>query len=335
MRAAVGNHGVSMDRDHKVEAGSALLKELLSQDLLAIDCSGKVNLLALQFEGIAGQDYCKKGATAEVRSASLDAAGEKLLLLSRLPSGSDELDLLSATVNDFVGYVKSAGRELSAIVLGQGPGSFTGLRIATALAQGLAVGFKIPLIEISSFAIAHFAAKAVADESNVDSGLITDGAAISAFVRGAGKGSWFYSELRSGLQDLSGSHEEATIRETRGKTRYRPSLRVELLSDEQLLHKLAIDEKGERAPKLFGFEGEDCNLGKTTPLSSQVYGDNIFKALRAQCELNYLPDESFSNEEIPHLRSSINIYPWNEVHKATPLYLRPVAAKSLKERGIG
>ena len=42
-------------------------------------------------------------------------------------------------------------RDLEGIVAGVGPGSFTGLRIACSLAQGIAMGAGTPVLPVSSF----------------------------------------------------------------------------------------------------------------------------------------------------------------------------------------
>ena len=47
-------------------------------------------------------------------------------------------------------------KQLSAVALGVGPGSFTGLRIAASFAQGISYGADIPIIRVKSFdAMAH------------------------------------------------------------------------------------------------------------------------------------------------------------------------------------
>lgn len=54
--------------------------------------------------------------------------------------------------------------QLDAIVMVSGPGSFTGLRIGTAVAQGLSFGAEVPIIRISSLAMLTRAAFVVCGE---------------------------------------------------------------------------------------------------------------------------------------------------------------------------
>jgi tRNA threonylcarbamoyladenosine biosynthesis protein TsaB len=94
--------------------------------LLAIETSGAVGSLAL----------CR-GATIHERSIASprDQAAQLLPLIAELLRSAD------VTI-----------AQIDGIVFGRGPGSFTGLRIATAIAQGLALAAQKPVIGISSLA---------------------------------------------------------------------------------------------------------------------------------------------------------------------------------------
>jgi tRNA threonylcarbamoyladenosine biosynthesis protein TsaB len=60
--------------------------------------------------------------------------------------------LLLPMVQAVLAEAAVAMTELDLIAFGQGPGSFTGVRIATACAQGMALGLDIPVLGVSSLA---------------------------------------------------------------------------------------------------------------------------------------------------------------------------------------
>ncbi len=62
-------------------------------------------------------------------------------------------DLLTPAIGPLLEQAGVSIRELSAVVCGAGPGSFTSLRIAAACAKGLAFGLDIPLFAVPSLAL--------------------------------------------------------------------------------------------------------------------------------------------------------------------------------------
>lgn len=99
------------------------------QPLLAFDTSGSAGSLAV---GTAGRAICE---------ISLDVRGG--LSSALLPAIDSAMAIASTRPTD-----------LSGILVGAGPGSFTGLRVAAATAKGMAQALGIPLRAYSSLVIA-------------------------------------------------------------------------------------------------------------------------------------------------------------------------------------
>jgi tRNA threonylcarbamoyladenosine biosynthesis protein TsaB len=64
--------------------------------------------------------------------------------------GAQSSSTLIAVIQDLLAQAQVRLSELTAIVWGQGPGSFTGLRTACSVAQGLGFGAGVPLLPVST-----------------------------------------------------------------------------------------------------------------------------------------------------------------------------------------
>lgn len=73
-------------------------------------------------------------------------------VVERFELGSQHSERILAMVNDVLAETGFALSRMDAIAFGRGPGSFTGLRIAAGVAQGLAFGADVPVTPISSLA---------------------------------------------------------------------------------------------------------------------------------------------------------------------------------------
>lgn len=88
--------------------------------------------------------------SSEGCSAAVLSQGEVYSRFTLAPRGHTRL--LMPMVRELLAECELAPAALDAVAFGCGPGSFTGLRIATGVAQGLAYGLDVPVIPISSLA---------------------------------------------------------------------------------------------------------------------------------------------------------------------------------------
>lgn len=106
--------------------------------------------------------------------------------------------LLMPMVRELLAECELTPSSLDAVAFACGPGSFTGLRIATGVAQGLAYGLDVPVIPISSL-------EAVAAQM-IESGHIPEGGGIAvAFDARMSEVYWGCFENVAGLPALIGA----------------------------------------------------------------------------------------------------------------------------------
>lgn len=69
-------------------------------------------------------------------------------LLRHAEAGNKQSELILPQIGELLAEAGIAAADLGAIIYAQGPGAFTGLRIGTGVAQGLAAPFALPLIGV-------------------------------------------------------------------------------------------------------------------------------------------------------------------------------------------
>ena len=98
-------------------------------------------------------------------SVSIANCGE-LISLKEINTGDySHAEMLHPLINKALQESKLTIKDIEAIAVGKGPGSYTGLRIGVSAAKGLCFANDIPLISINSLEI-------LAQTMNIDSGLI-------------------------------------------------------------------------------------------------------------------------------------------------------------------
>jgi tRNA threonylcarbamoyladenosine biosynthesis protein TsaB len=86
----------------------------------------------------------------EACSAALFTHGRVLSRHQVAPRG--HADLILAMCDEVLAEAGIARSQLDAVAFGRGPGSFTGVRIATGVAQGLGYALEVPLVPVSTLA---------------------------------------------------------------------------------------------------------------------------------------------------------------------------------------
>lgn len=75
--------------------------------------------------------------------------GDDLIIREQV-AGQKHTELVLPMIKDVLSETQTSLSQIDAIVVDRGPGSFTGLRIGTGIAQGLALGGDLPVIKVSS-----------------------------------------------------------------------------------------------------------------------------------------------------------------------------------------
>lgn len=124
--------------------------------------------------------------STESGSVAVASYGEMIAevsFTSRDPVSGARTEALAPAVAMCLARALMSPRELTAVICGAGPGGFTSLRSAAALAKGLCSALQIPLYAVSSLDVLAWSAE------------VTDGAFVAALP--AGRSEWFFADARS------------------------------------------------------------------------------------------------------------------------------------------
>jgi tRNA threonylcarbamoyladenosine biosynthesis protein TsaB len=122
---------------------------------------------------MTGSAWLAFDTSTDVLSVGLSANGRSEV--RTLAGGAQSSSTLIPTVMDMLTQAGVGLPQLQAIVFGRGPGSFTGLRTACAVAQGLALGADIPVLPVDTLL-------AVAEEARVQAGVTAQPLTVLALL---------------------------------------------------------------------------------------------------------------------------------------------------------
>lgn len=159
-----------------------------------------------------------------------------------LAGGAQASATLIPTVLEMLGQAGLSLQHLQAIVFGRGPGSFTGLRTACAVAQGLAFGADIPVLPVDTLL-------AVAEEARVQAGVGDTPLTVLVVLDAR------MAEVYSAVYDWDGAHWTA-----RGPLRVLPPQAVQRPDGARLLVAgNAFDAYGDRLQQVLQDPSERCH----------------------------------------------------------------------------
>ncbi len=104
--------------------------------------------------------------STEVCSAGISENGENTALLEN-DEGLNHSVLLGGYIRELLNSLRNSGKEMDAVAVSMGPGSYTGLRIGISMAKGLCFGTGKPLIAVSTLRALASGAAASEKEENL------------------------------------------------------------------------------------------------------------------------------------------------------------------------
>ncbi|WP_298138498.1 tRNA (adenosine(37)-N6)-threonylcarbamoyltransferase complex dimerization subunit type 1 TsaB [Flavobacterium sp.] len=98
-------------------------------------------------------------------SVSIAKNGETILCKQIAEQGYSHAEKLHVFIEELLSETKISSKDLIAVAVSQGPGSYTGLRIGVSAAKGLCYALEIPLISVDTLSV-------LANQVNYSDGLI-------------------------------------------------------------------------------------------------------------------------------------------------------------------